>query len=441
MKRLFEEKLIKWKNGKNRKPLMVIGVRQIGKTYTITEFCKQNFKEMIYLNIELDKWLQEIFEKTLKPKEIFELIELQINKKIDIENTVIFFDEVQVSERLIASLKYFCEADEEYNIICAGSLLGVKINRFESSFPVGKVQMEYMYPMSFEEFLVAIGEDMLKQKIENCYYNLEKMEEFLHEKLVKIYRTFLCVGGMPESVKEYISSGKDILIYRKRILQNIVEMYIADMNKYTFNKQESVKIEKLYKNIGPQLSNENLKFNYSNIEEHAKKSKYESSLDWLVASNLVLKCNDVKVPDVPINVYKEENIFKLYLSDVGILNSITEMNFSNILLNDNFRFKGAITENYIATEFKSKELNLYYWKSNRAAEIDFLLTDKNKIIPIEVKAAENTKSKSLKEYIEKYNPPYSIRISTKNFGFENNIKSIPLYATFCLAKDIKESNY
>ncbi len=441
MKRNFEEKLMKWKSNLNHKPLMVIGVRQIGKTYIINEFCKKNYEEYIYFNFESDKWLREVFENTIEPNKIRELIELKLGKKINIEKTVLFFDEVQISEKFITSLKYFCEAEEKYNIISAGSLLGVKINRFESSFPVGKVQLEYMYPMNFEEFLNAIGEELLIGKIEQSYNNLEKMENFLHEKILELYKIFLCIGGMPESVKEYLNCGKDILLYDKRILNNLVEMYIADMNKYTYSSQESIKNEKLYKNITIQLAKENKRFKFSVIEDGSRRAKYETSLEWLVASNLALKCNDIKIPNIPLEAYKEENNFKIYVSDIGILNSIAKINFSSIILNEPFRFRGAITENYIATELKSVGLDLYYWTSERNAEVDFIITDKNRIIPIEIKSNDNVKSRSLNEYIKKYSPEYSIRISSKNFGFENNIKSIPLYATFCLAKDIKETNY
>lgn len=280
---------------------------------------------------------------------------------------------------------------------------------------------------------------MLLKEIERCYSNKEKMEDFLHEKALKLYRIFLCIGGMPEAIKNFIENKKDILVYEKRIINNIVLMYLADMNKYTYSQQESVKIEKLYKNISSQLALEKKKFTFANIEEHAKKAKYETALDWLVASNLALKCNDVKVPNIPLEAYKEDNIYKVYLSDIGILCSICKINFSSIVLNEPFRYKGAITENYVATEFKAKEIELYYWTSQRNAKVDFILTDGSDIIPIEVKSSDNVKSKSLVEYIKKNNPKYAVRLSTKNFGFENNIKSIPLYATFCLCDEIKKN--
>ncbi len=441
MKRLFEEKLYAWKNNTNHKPLMVIGVRQIGKTYLINKFCKENYEDYYYFNIEQETWLREIFEKTINIEEVLELLELKLAKKIDLDKSVFFFDEVQVSERFIMALKYFCEYNKKINIICAGSLLGVKINRFNNSFPVGKVQMEYMYPMNFEEFLLATGEELLVDKIKNCFAKNEPLEKFLHEKAINIYRNYLCIGGMPESVSDYINKEKDILLYDKSILSNIIDMYIADMSKYTLNKNESIKNEKVYRSINLQLGNENNKFKYSEVEEGSKKSKYESSLDWLISSNLVLKSNNIKVPNIPVEVYKDEYNFKMYLSDVGILTRISNLNFSNILLDDEFMYKGAITENYVANEFVNKGLKLYYWSSERTAEVDFILTDQNKVIPVEVKSKDNTKSKSLNEYINKYNPAYSIRISTKNFGFENNIKSIPLYAVFCLVDDIVKNNY
>lgn len=251
---------------------MVIGVRQIGKTYTIEEFAKKILKN-IYINLEKEKDIATIFEETIDDEKIMEKLELYYGRKIDLDKTIFFFDEVQVSERFIVSLKYFCESSRPYKIVCAGSLLGVKISRFNSSFPVGKVRMEYMYPMNFEEFLMATGHEMLRDRIKECYEKMEPLPDFAHEKALELYRKYLCVGGMPESVKNLVENGLDILEYDSNILANIVEMYIADMQKYVNNNVESVKIEKVYKNIPAQLAKDKKTFQYNLIEEGARKRK------------------------------------------------------------------------------------------------------------------------------------------------------------------------
>ncbi len=433
MQRLFEKKLLDWKNSGMKKPLMVVGARQIGKTYIIEKFAKENFEQYLYFNLEKNSEIRNIFESTIDDKKIISALELFLNKKIDIEKTILFFDEVQVSENFIVSLKYFNESNNPYKIICAGSLLGVKINRFKSSFPVGKIRMEFMYPMNFEEFLVASGKEILKNKIEECYNTMSPMPEFAHEQAIQLYRNYLCVGGMPEAVNDFVENNLDILKFDSHIISDIKDMYIADMQKYVKNSLETVKIEKVYKNIPSQLAKDNKNFQYNFIEESGRKRKYESSIDWLVASKMVLINYNSKRMEIPLKVYIDENKFKLYLSDVGILTSMSEVKFPDIMLDKTFLYKGAITENYIAQELSSKGESLYYWTSNRSAEIDFVLySQEDGIIPIEVKSGNNVKSASLNMYINKYNPKYAIRFSTRNFGFENNIKSIPLYAAFCI---------
>lgn len=433
MQRLFEKKLLDWKQSGMKKPLMVVGVRQIGKTYTIEKFAKENFEKYLYFNLEKDSQIRDIFEKTIDDTKIIEALELCIGKKIDIEKTILFFDEVQVCENFIVSLKYFNESDKPYKIVCAGSLLGVKINRFKSSFPVGKIRMEYMYPMNFEEFLMATGKEMLKDKIEECYKTMTPMPEFAHEQAIELYKKYLCIGGMPEAIKDFVENDLDVLKFDSHIISDIKDMYIADMQKYVKNKIETVNIEKIYKNIPSQLAKDNKNFQYNFVEENGRKRKYESSIDWLIASKMVLINYNSKRMEVPLKVYIDENKFKLYLSDVGILTNMSEIRFPDIMLDKTFIFKGAITENYIAQELTSKGESLYYWTSNRNAEIDFVLySEEDGIIPIEVKSGNRVRSVSLNMYINTYKPQYAIRFSTRNFGWENYIKSIPLYAAFCI---------
>ena len=432
MYRIFEKKLINWKNSGMEKPLMVIGIRQIGKTYTIQKFIKENFEEYIYFNLEKEEYLREIFEKTIDSEKIMDEIELYIGKKIDISKTILFFDEVQVSEKFIVSLKYFCESKRPYKIICAGSLLGVKINRFNDSFPVGKIQMEHMYPMSFEEFLIALNKEMLLEKIKESYENMIPLPTFAHEEALLLYKRYLCVGGMPEAVKNFISNESDILKYDSNILSNIIDMYIADMNKYVKNSLETVKIEKVYKNIPVQLAKDKKTFKYNLIEANARKRMYEHPIEWLISSGMILSSNKIKKAEIPLKVYQDEEYFKLYLSDVGILVAMSEIRFNDLILDKPFSFRGAITENYVAQEFTANDISLYYWTYGRNAEVDFIIYNNDGIIPVEVKSGDNVRSTSLKFYINENKPKYSIRLSTRNFGFENNIKSIPLYAAFCI---------
>ncbi len=433
MRRLFEKKLFEWKNSGMKKPLMVVGARQIGKTYVIEKFAKENFDDYLYFNLEKNNEIRNIFENSVDDEKIINNIELYLGKKIDIEKTIFFFDEVQVSEEFIVSLKYFNEASKNYKIICAGSLLGVKIHRFNSSFPVGKIRIEYMYPMNFEEFLLATGNEILRDKIKECYKDMAPMPTFAHEQAITLYKQYLCVGGMPEAVNNFVDSGLDILKFDSHILSDIKDMYIADMQKYVKNNYETVKIEKVYKNIPSQLAKENKNFKYNFIEETGRKRKYESAIDWLVASKMILINYNSKRMEIPLKVYIDEDIFKLYLSDVGILTNMSEIKFPDIMLDKTFIYKGAITENYVAQELSSREESLYYWTSKRSAEVDFTLySEEDGIIPIEVKSGNNVRSVSLNLYMKEYSPKYAIRFSTRNFGFENSIKSIPLYAVFCV---------
>lgn len=431
MKRIFEEKLIEWKEKNITIPLMVVGARQIGKTYLIDKFCRENFKDYIYINLIDNSKIVELFEMQIDTEEKVSKLQLILNKNIT-EDTVVFFDEIQESEKLISSLKYFCESKFKYKIICAGSLLGVKLKRFNSSFPVGKVRIEYMYPMNMKEFLMAIGQNMIIDEIEQCFIENRKMVDSLHEKLLNFYRLFLCTGGMPEAVKNIVSENLNIINFDSNIISSIIDAYIADMQKYTLNHYETVKIEKIYKNIPSQLAKENKKFQFSKIDKNARRRDYESSMDWLVSSRLIIPCYFVNRFETPLKGFMVNDNFKLYLSDCGILSKMLEMPYNKILLNEDIKYKGVIAENYVANELVISGHSIFYWAENQVAEIDFLIDTNDGIIPIEVKADTNKKSKSLNLYIKENNPKYAIRISANNFGFENGIKSVPLYASYLI---------
>jgi len=432
MKRKFLEQLQDWKDRNIKEPLMVIGARQIGKTYIIEKFCKENYKKYLYLNFEDITKLSSIFENTLVPKEIINQIEILIGEKIDIEKTVIFFDEIQICEKAITSLKYFCEAKENYRIITAGSLLGVKLHRFETSFPVGKVRILNMYPMDFEEFLWAIGEENLASEIQTCFENRKPMTDILHDKAMKYYIDYLYIGGMPQAILNYIQHDKNCILFERVIHSSIITAYIADMRKHTISGAETIKINEIYDSIPRQLAKENTKFKYNLVKPTANKRDYELPLDWLVASSLVYKANKIERPQTPLRVFLDNTNFKIYLNDVGLLGSLANVSYQDIGLNENNLFKGALTENYVAQELKAKQIDLIYYKPTQTMEIDFVIAKENQVIPIEVKAGEHIKSRSMSNYITKYKPPYAIRISARNFGFSNNIYAIPLYAVFCI---------
>lgn len=434
MKRKIYDKLLEWKNTTNNKPLMVLGARQVGKTYIIKEFCKENFENFIEINLFKRKDIVDMYKSMRNSDDKYKILKTLINFDLENENTVLFIDEIQESEELISELKYFCEEHNNLKIICAGSLLGVKLKRSHFSFPVGKVWMINMYPMDFEEFLISFDENLLLEEIKNHYKTNTPMVDALHQKALDYYRLYLVTGGMPESVKYMVNINKDIIKYDSNILNTIIESYFNDMNKYVENNTESLRIREMYKSIPSQLANKSNKFQYSKIENNARKREYENVLNWLISSNMILQAFCLSKPGIPPKLYEQEDIFKLYINDVGILNNLLEIKYADILMDNLSENKGIISENYVATSLVTKGYKLYYWSSDYEAEVDFVIYTDDGLIPIEVKYGDNTQSKSLNTYIEKYNPKYSIKISTKNFGYnsEKKIKTVPLYATFLI---------
>ena len=429
MYRKIEEELNKWLQD-FKMPLMLIGARQTGKTYILEEFCKKNFNNYVYINLDKEDSICNIFESTINPETIIEKLEIIKNINFNPEDTIIFLDEIQVSERAITSLKYFCESAKPYKIVCAGSLLGVKINRFHSSFPVGKVVIKYLYPMDFEEYLMALGEDKLITEIQKHYETNEPLMSPIHDLTLELFKKYLTLGGMPALINNFIANDCNIAHVNFELQDQIITSYLADMNKYTENS-ESVKNSQIYNAIPKELARENNTFKYSIVDKDARKIRYESSLDWLLASNMILKCNLTERCESPLKAFINPDKFKIYLSDPGLLRSLSNIDYREILLDKNEMYKGVLTENYVACEFYSKFKELFYYTFNKY-EIDFLIKLDGDIIPVEVKSSRRTSSKSLNEYLKKYNPQYGIRISSKNFGLENNIKAVPLYAVFCI---------
>lgn len=430
MKRKIYDNLLYWKNYKIKTPYMLIGARQTGKTYILTEFCQNEFENYVYINLDNMEDIKQIFEQTINPNEIIKNIEGILGIDINIQNTVIFIDEIQVSERAISALKYFCESEENYKIVVAGSLLGVKVNRFKSSFPVGKVWIDYLYPMDFEEFLIAMNEEKLLALIKESYNNMKPMLDVTHNKALSLYNEYICLGGMPAAILNYIEHDKNIFKFENDILNMIITSYLADMSKYTENI-EALRNNKIYNSMPAQLGKENKKFKYSLVEKSARAREYDSSMEWLLSSNMLIKCQSISTPKSPLKAYMDNN-FKIYLSDIGLLRALSKISINEIISNKNMLYKGVFIENYVAENLYSKYRELYYWALGSEYEVDFLLNIDGDIIPIEVKASDNTTSKSLNYYIKRYKPKYSIRLSTKNFGEANGIKSVPLYASFLI---------
>ncbi len=430
MEREIIKELIKWKDLENRKPLIVHGARQVGKTYIIKEFGKKYYDNVIYVNFETNKELSEQIEKNIDAKYIIHKLELFYGEKIIPGKTLIFFDEIQANERVLTALKYFYEDAPEYAVISAGSLLGIAINRKDYSFPVGKVQMITMYPLSFKEFLIAIGRENLIKEIEQHFETNERMDIDIHALCLKLYRTYLVVGGMPEVVQTYIKEQK--VIATLDIQAMILDAYTRDMTKYADNA-ESNRILSTFDSIPVQLAKDNQKFQYKVISKGATSSLFGTAISWLKNSGIVNQVFKV-TPEIPLEMHKDLSAFKLYMTDVGLFVNKARYPLYQIDLDTQPTMisMGPLTEHYVANELKIKGYDTYYWESEGKAELDFIIQKEMNILPIEVKSNIHTKSRSLDLYRKLYDPTYAIRISEKNFGFENGIKSVPLYAVFCI---------
>lgn len=433
MERLITQKLHNWKNSSNRKPLIIYGARQIGKTYPVLDFGKKEYSNVLYCNFENDNELSQIFSQNLNYERIIKSLEAYFSVSIIKQNTLIFFDEIQTCEAALTSLKYFCEEANDYHIIAARSLLGLAINRGSYSFPVGKVDMLNMYPLNFEEFLLATNNLALRDMIIESYNSFSPM--LLHDKALELYRTYLVVGGFPQVVKTFIETNDFNLVRSEQ--GSISNAYLQDMTKYA-TPNETIKAQEIYNSIFFQLGKETTKFQYLCVSTKARSKNYEQALRWLKASNVVINCNLTKEGFYPLSAYEDLQTFKIYYCDIGLLTLKGAINPNKIIQNIDIsdKVRGMISKNYVASELTSYGFKLYYWDSNNTSEVDFIVHLNGDAIPVEVKSASNVRARSLKTYINKYNPKYSIKISSKIFGFENNIKSIPLYAAFC----IKESN-
>ena len=430
MDRKISDRLKQWKNSPHHKPLLLYGARQVGKTYSILEFGKKFYKNVVYINFESNAEAAKIFRRDLNPSRIIKELAALSATTILTNDTLLFFDEIQVCEQALTSLKYFCEDPTHYHIIAAGSLLGVALNREQFSFPVGKVEMVTLYPLDFEEFLWAMGRRELSDLIRDSYRSDTRMA--LHDTALDLFRLYLVVGGMPAAVLQYKSRQDFDLLHS--VQKNISDAYIADMAKYAA-PQETTRIMAVFRSIPAQLAKANHKFQYRLIKSGARANLYESSLTWLKESGVVIICTRVKEGRLPLSVYEESSYFKIYMTDTGLLCAHFGIPAHLILQKSSHldTIKGALIENYVCFALLVNGYTPYYWESSGKAELDFIIQNKaGCVVPIEVKSSENVRSKSLAHYCDQYHPEYAIRISTKNFGFENTIKSVPLYAVHCI---------
>ena len=430
MERKIYKELLAWKNSTDRKPLILQGARQVGKTYIVNYFAGKEYSNSVYCNFEKDDGLPDFF-KDLTPEKIIRKLSLYKRKEIFQENTLIIFDEIQACPEAITSLKYFNEEANGYHIIALGSLLGVSVNRGNFSFPVGKVQFMTLYPLDFEEYLMARGEDGLIELIRECYERNTPLDSAFHERALEYYKEYLFVGGMPEAVEEYGKNHNPELV--RIIQQTILESYQNDMGKY--NRQSEIpKTRIVYKNISTQLAKENRKFQYKSIKQGGRASEFENAIEWLCLAGIASQNYRIEQIMLPLNAYRSLTDFKFYMNDVGLCGASQDIHYEDIVgenpMLDNF--KGGLAENYVFNQLTENGLSLYYWTSGCQAEVDFITRIGEDIIPIEVKAKVNNRARNLGVYVERYKPSYAIRISQKNFGFENGMKSVPLYATFCI---------
>ncbi len=435
MERTTLSKLLKWKEKKHRKPLLMTGVRQCGKTYIIKEFGKKEFESMAYFNFDGNAGLKSIFDFDFDVERIVdELANIVYGDKIISGKTLVVFDEIQDCPRAIQSLKYFCENMPDLHIIAAGSLLGVALRKEGMSFPVGKIDRMEMYPMSFEEFVIADGGKKYIDGIKKMKFESE-IPEIYTVPFEKYLKNYYIIGGMPEAVQTWVDTHdyKEVEEVQDRILKD----YADDFGKHT-TPDTATKIRLIWDAIPSQIARENNKFIFSHVKKGARSKDLEDALEWLVHAGIAYKLNLVSNPELPLAGMADHTYFKVYMADVGLLRRKSNVNYRTILEGDTsfIHFKGALTENYIMTQLKCLGVESYFWRTKADAEIDFISDHEGILLPIEVKSADNTKAKSLHMFCNRYQPKMAVKTSLKNVGDnmdgDTHVWSIPLYMIYRL---------
>jgi len=442
MKRALYDELLKWKSKEDRKPLIIRGVRQCGKTHIIKEFAAENYDDSVYLDFDKDRSLCKIFDGDLEPEKVRSSISIRLMKDIT-EKTLMIFDEVQSCPRALMSLKYFCDLAPQYHIICAGSLLGIQTPRGRpgpspdissepagkgTSFPVGKVSFLDLYPMSFREFLAADGNARLCDHIDELKKG-EKIDESVMDILEKEYRTFCCVGGMPEAVQKWIDTKN--MIETERIQREIMDAYRLDILKHVPDA-EIKKVNMIWEYLPAQLCKGNKRFFFGHAVPGSRSKDLEDAVQWLMDAGMVHKVRLITKPSIPLSAYASANIFKLYMSDVGLFRTSAGVSADSIMSGGTVKddFEGGMTENFVLCELISAgHGDLFYWESENTAEVDFVCSIKGKAVPIEVKSGTRVRAASLAQYILQYEPSDAVVISKKNFK-EGPAAHVPLYAVW-----------
>jgi len=436
MKRDLYKKLMKWKTSDRRKPLLLKGARQTGKTYILKAFGKNEYENVFYFNFEEESHLKDFFNQDLKPHRIIEVFSIYSKKKIQPGRDLIIFDEIQASNNALNSLKYFREQSNEYHIAAAGSLLGVKLST-PKSFPVGQVNFLELYPLTFFEFLDAAGENRYRKLLEGLE-ELEPLPQPFHEDLLELLKTYYFVGGMPEAVEYYIKTGR--LSEVGAIHKEIIDAYVLDFAKHA-PPTDIPKISLIWDSIPRQLARENKKFIFSAVKKSARARDYESALMWLADSGLILRAFSVSSAKFPLKGYMNRNNFKVYLLDVGLLGALAGVPPEMWTSGDRLfkEYQGAFVENFVGQQLAASLMrDLCYWKSKgKMAELDFLYSIENMIYPLEVKAGINPRSKSLKSYDQQFHPPLLLRSTLLNLKYDGKICNIPLYGISCLPQIIR----
>ncbi|MDO5557926.1 MAG: AAA family ATPase [Clostridia bacterium] len=423
MRRNALSELLEWKDSDRRKPLIIKGARQVGKSWLMEEFAKNYYDDYIYISFDKESQAKKIFTETKDPKILLERISLYKNKPILPEKTLVIFDEIQDCPQAIGSLKYFNEEANEYHIISAGSLIGTYLAK-DTSFPVGKVNLIDLYPLTFDEFLEEVDEGMYK------YYKTinspENYAEAFHNRMLELFRQYLIIGGMPECVKSWVNNKNPQEVLE--IQKELVRIYESDFLKHN-KKISGGKILQVFRNIIPQLAKENNeKFVYSVMRTGARGKDYEDAIEWLITSGLSFKVNNITTPEYPLKTYEQHNIFKLFLLDVGLLKYMAGLDNSSILLDEPFKFKSQLMENYVLEQLAPQmDFTPNYYAMGRNFEINFIIQKDSLVVPIEVKSGLNKKANSFKRYIEKNNTRIAVRFSSNGYVKNGEITNIPLY--------------
>lgn len=439
IKRDIIEKLKAWKENPRRKPLVLQGARQVGKSWALKKFGKECFDDIVYINFDTMPALKEDFRRTKVPAQLIRQMEIMTGKPITPSSTLIILDEIQECNDALNSLKYFCEDAPEYAVVCAGSLLGVALNRSGASFPVGKVNFMTLYPVSFAEYLRAIDAQL--------YHAYEMIDtimlvpEVIHQQLTDAYKAYLVLGGMPEAVSAYIDA-KD-WEEAKAIQDGILQSYSLDFAKHINNK-DIPRVFQVWGNLQDQLAREDKKFRYGDVQKGARAREYEGAIEWLCLAGLVHRVSALETPRLPLSAYKKSNAFKLYLNDVGLLGRKFDLDVQTVLAGDNLftEFKGVMAENYVLQSLVRQFGNSqYYWTSGNMAKVEFVLQADGKIIPIEVKADKNVTAKSLAYYRKQYTPQLSVRLSTLNMRKDDDLLNLPLYLVDKMSRFISVADW